>query len=55
MEVMKPVKVQIDNLVLKLTNASAEYAKISGKFLEKLDRDVKGVASMFDPYFKDKY
>ena len=55
LEVLKPMKVQIDNLCLKLGNASAEDGEISDKFLAKLDRDVKGVASMFDSNLKDKY
>ncbi len=50
-----PLKVQIDNLSLKLSNASTEDDEISNKFLAKLDRDVKGVASMLDPNLKDKY
>jgi hypothetical protein len=55
MEVLKPVKVQINNLFMKLINASAEEKQISDKYIKKLDKDVKEVASMFDPYLKEMF
>jgi hypothetical protein len=45
---LKPVKVQIDNLYLKVSNSFDEDAEIDSKDFEKLDQDVKLIVSMFD-------
>jgi hypothetical protein len=55
LEALKPVKAEIDKLYLNLSNASAEDAEISDQYLEKLDRDVMAVVSMFDFNLKEKY
>ncbi len=53
MEVLKPVKTEMDKLYLNVNNASAD--EISNQHLEQLDRDVMAVASMFDFNLKDKF
>jgi hypothetical protein len=45
---LKPVKVQINNLYLKVSNFFDEDAEIDIKDFEKLDQDVKLIVSMFD-------
>ena len=49
------MKAEIDTLNLNLSNAFADDAEISDQYLEKLERDVMGVASMFDFNLKDKF
>ncbi len=55
MEILKPIKVNIDNLYLKLINASEESAEITDDFLHKLDKKVKKFASINDFNLKEKY
>ncbi len=51
---MKPVKVQIDNLYLKVSNSFDEDAEIDSKDFEKLYQDVKLIVSIFDQKLHEK-